>query len=129
MTKLNIILELSQALNQYDQGEGAFTEMRANGTLDEQSYLRKKEDNADDFINAIRSFTERLASEYDKQISKDNKCNDSCVDYIINYNGNNGNILYVLFNINRTSKQRTYTVRHLLLNYILWKNLIDTNKT
>jgi hypothetical protein len=67
MTKLNIILELSQALNQYDQGEGAFTEMRANGTLDEQSYLRKKEDNADDFINAIRGFTERLASEYDKQ--------------------------------------------------------------
>ncbi len=73
MTKLNIILELSQALNQYDQGEGAFTEMRANGTLDEPSYLRKKEDNADDFINAIRSFTERLASEYDKETKETTK--------------------------------------------------------
>lgn len=67
MTKLNIILELSQALNQYDQGEAVFTEMRANGTLNESNYLRKKEDNADDFINAIRGFTERLASEYDKE--------------------------------------------------------------
>ena len=67
MTKLNIILELSQALNQYDQGEAVFTEMRANGTLNESNYLRKKEDNADDFINAIRGFTERLAEEYDKQ--------------------------------------------------------------
>jgi hypothetical protein len=67
MTKLNIIIELSQALNQYDQGEGAFAEMRANGTLNYSNYLRKKEDNADDFINAIRSFTERLASEYDKK--------------------------------------------------------------
>ena len=67
MTKLNIILELSQALNQYDQGEAVFTEMRANGTLNESTYLRKKEDNADDFINAIRGFTERLAEEYDKE--------------------------------------------------------------
>ena len=68
MTKLNIILELSQALNQYDQGEGAFTEMRANGTLDEQSYLRKKEDNADDFINAIRDLTNRITEDYEKKI-------------------------------------------------------------
>lgn len=67
MTKLNIILELSQALNQYDQGEGAFTEMRANGTLNYSNYLRKKEDNADDFINAIRALTDRLAEEYDKE--------------------------------------------------------------
>ena len=68
MTKLNIILELSQALNQYDQGEGAFTEMRANGTLDEPSYLRKKEDNADDFINAIRDLTNRITEDYEKKI-------------------------------------------------------------
>lgn len=60
MTKLNIILELAQALTQYDQGEGAFTEMRANGTLDEPSYLRKKEDNADDFINAIRGLVKTI---------------------------------------------------------------------
>ena len=73
MTKLNIILELSQALNQYDQGEAVFTEMRANGTLNESNYLRKKEDNADDFINAIRSFTERLASEYDKETKEATK--------------------------------------------------------
>ena len=65
MTKLNIILELSQALNQYDQSEGAFTEMRAN---DEQSYLRKKEDNADDFINAIRNLTNRITEDYEKKI-------------------------------------------------------------
>ena len=68
MTKLNIILELAQALTQYDQGEGAFTEMRANGTLDEQSYLRKKEDNADDFINAIRDLTNRITEDYEKKI-------------------------------------------------------------
>ena len=68
MTKLNIILELAQALTQYDQGEGAFTEMRANGTLDEQSYLRKKEDNADDFINAIRNLTNRITEDYEKKI-------------------------------------------------------------
>ena len=68
MTKLNIILGLSQALNQYDQGEGAFTEMRANGTLDEPSYLRKKEDNADDFINAIRDLTNRITEDYEKKI-------------------------------------------------------------
>ena len=68
MTKLNIILELAQALTQYDQGEGAFTEMRANGTLDEQSYLRKKEDNADDFINAIRGLTTKITDDYEKKI-------------------------------------------------------------
>ena len=68
MTKLNIILELAQALTQYDQGEGAVTEMRANGTLDEQSYLRKKEDNADDFINAIRDLTNRITEDYEKKI-------------------------------------------------------------
>tara|TARA_B100000424_G_scaffold94808_1_gene71374 strand:- start:494 stop:700 length:207 start_codon:yes stop_codon:yes gene_type:complete len=68
MTKLNIILELAQALTQYDQGEGAFTEMRANGTLDEPSYLRKKEDNADDFINAIRDLTNRITEDYEKKI-------------------------------------------------------------
>ena len=68
MTKLNIILELAQALTQYDQGEGAFTEMRANGTLAEQSYLRKKEDNADDFINAIRDLTNRITEDYEKKI-------------------------------------------------------------
>ena len=73
MTKLNIILELSQALNQYDQGEGAFTEMRANGTLNYSNYQRRKEDNADDFINAIRGFTERLASEYDKEAKETTK--------------------------------------------------------
>ena len=68
MTKLNIILELAQALTQYDQGEGAFTEMRANVTLDEPSYLRKKEDNADDFINAIRDLTNRITEDYEKKI-------------------------------------------------------------
>ena len=68
MTKLNIILELAQALTQYDQGEGAVTEMRANGTLDEQSYLRKKEDNADDFINAIRHLTNKITEDYEKKI-------------------------------------------------------------
>ena len=68
MTKLNIILELAQALTQYDQGEGAFTEMRANGTLDEPSYLRKKEDNADDFINAIRDLTNRITEDNEKKI-------------------------------------------------------------
>jgi len=68
MTKLNIILELAQALTQYDQGEGAFTEMRANGTLDEASYLRKKEDNADDFINAIRGLTNRITEDYETNI-------------------------------------------------------------
>ena len=73
MTKLNIILELSQALNQYDLGDAVFTEMRANGTLNESNYLRRKEDNADDFINAIRGFTERLASEYDKETKETTK--------------------------------------------------------
>ena len=68
MTTLNIILELAQALTQYDQGEGAFTEMRANGTLDEASYLRKKEDNADDFINAIRGLTNRITEDYETNI-------------------------------------------------------------
>ena len=60
MTKLNIILELSQALNQYDQGEAVFTEMRANGTLNYSNYQRRKEDNADDFINAIRGLLNRI---------------------------------------------------------------------
>ena len=60
MTKLNIILELSQALNQYDQGEAVFTEMRANGTLNYSNYQRRKEDNADDFINAIRGLVKRI---------------------------------------------------------------------
>lgn len=63
MTKLNIILELAQALTQYDQGEAAFTEMRANGTLNYSNYLRKKEDNADDFINAVRGLLKRLENE------------------------------------------------------------------
>jgi hypothetical protein len=63
MTKLNIILELAQALTQYDQGEAAFTEMKANGTLNHSNYLRKKEDNADDFINAIRGLLNRIENE------------------------------------------------------------------
>ena len=60
MTKLNIILELAQALTQYDQGEAVFTEMRANGTLNYSNYQRRKEDNADDFINAIRGLLNRI---------------------------------------------------------------------
>tara|TARA_Y100001937_G_C6870436_1_gene220348 strand:+ start:191 stop:394 length:204 start_codon:yes stop_codon:yes gene_type:complete len=60
MTKLNIILELAQALTQYDQGEAVFTEMRANGTLNYSNYQRRKEDNADDFINAIRGLVKRI---------------------------------------------------------------------
>ena len=67
MTKLNILLELAQALTQYDQAEGAFTEMRANGSLTYNNYLRRKEDNADDFINAIRGLTDRVAEEYEKE--------------------------------------------------------------
>ena len=63
MTKINIILELAQALTQYDQGEGAFTEMRDNGTLNYSNYLRKKEDNADDFINAVRGLLKRIENE------------------------------------------------------------------
>lgn len=63
MTKINIILELAQALTQYDQGEGAFTEMRANGSLNENNYLRKKEDNADDFINAVRGLLKRIEND------------------------------------------------------------------
>ena len=60
MTKLNIILELAQALTQYEQGEAVFTEMRANGTLNYSNYQRRKEDNADDFINAIRGLVKRI---------------------------------------------------------------------
>jgi hypothetical protein len=60
MTKINIILELAQALTQYDQGEAVFTEMRANGTLNYSNYQRRKEDNADDFINAIRGLLKTI---------------------------------------------------------------------
>jgi len=60
MTKINIILELAQALTQYEQGEAVFTEMRANGTLNYSNYQRRKEDNADDFINAIRGLVKRI---------------------------------------------------------------------
>ena len=66
MRKIDIILELAQALTQYDQGEGAFIEMKANGTLDKASYLRKKEDNADDFINAIRGLIIEATDDYEK---------------------------------------------------------------
>lgn len=68
MTKLNIILELAQALTQYDQGECTFTEMRASNVLDKASYLRKKEDNADDFINVIRELTTRITEDYEANI-------------------------------------------------------------
>ena len=63
MTKINIILELAQALTQYDQGEGEFNERRANGKLSYNNYLIYKQDNAEDFINAIRGLLKRIENE------------------------------------------------------------------
>ena len=68
MTKINIILELAQALTQYDQGEAEFIERKANGKLTYKNYLIKKQDNADDFINAIRGLLKRIENEDTRQI-------------------------------------------------------------